>query len=431
MSSVPAQAQEDEAKVPPYTLPDVLRDEQGGRIESVDAWRAGRRAAVLDLLARHEYGRTPGGRFPGQRWEVTAYDATALGGRATRKEVTLWLTGAATGPRLRLLLYVPNGVSGPRPVFLGLNFFGNHTVHADPGISLADPLVTFDVDRYRPAPATPSPADHQRGVHAGKWQIESVLARGFASATVWCFDACPDRVDGLKESVPAAFATGGAEDRADEAWGAIGVWAWALSRAMDALAEDADLDARRVVVHGFSRLGKAALWAGAQDERFAAVVSFQSGCGGAALHKRVYGETVRLINDRFPHWFSRSFRRFNDRETELPFDQHHLLSLIAPRPLYVTSAEEDRWSDPRGEFLGLIGAEPVYALYGRRGLGVAHPPAVGRALMNDALGYHCRSGKHDVTAFDWERVMDFCERALGLEDIRLARRPPPRAPDEP
>ena len=434
ISSLPimaAPANLDESLVPAYSLPDPLLDQAGKPVRSSTDWRSRRRGEILDLLARLQYGRTPGGALPGQRFEVTSFDATALGGRATRKEVTIWLTGAPQGPRLRLLIYVPNRLAGPRPVFLGLNFFGNHTVHSDPGIALAEPFIAFDVDHYRPSPPGQVVTSEQRGVHASKWQIEEILARGYAVATAWCYDLCPDQVEGLDTAVAQAFDTGGAESRAEDAWGALGVWAWGLSRAMDYLVSDTALDSRRIVVHGFSRLGKAALWSGAQDERFAAVVSFESGCGGAALSKRIYGETIQLINDRFPHWFARAYRAFNGRESGLPFDQHFLLALVAPRPLYVASAEDDRWSDPLGEFLGLAGAEPVYALFGRRGLGLTVPPVVDRAVMSDSLGYHCRTGKHDVTAFDWARVMEFCERALGLEDVRLARQPPTPTADTP
>lgn len=413
-ASAPVPANQDENKVPRYTLPDPLVLADGTPVRDAAAWRK-RRGELLELFAQHEYGRTPGGASANMKSEAGPVDRAALGGKAVRREVTLTWQLKTPAPKLRLLIYQPAGEPPPGgwPVFLGLNFFGNHTVHADPGIALAEPHVLYDVERYRVAAAqTNAPADpEQRGVHAPKWQIERVVARGYATVTLWCHDIFPDRAD-VKQNVHGLFGSFDADEREDETWGAIGAWAWGLSRALDYVQRDAELDGARVAVHGFSRLGKAAVWAGAQDERFALVISNESGCGGAALHKRIYGETVALINSRFPHWFAKSFRRYNDNEAALPVDQHALLALIAPRPLYVASAEGDQWSDPRGEFLGLKGAEPVYRLLGRKGLGVDEMPAVDRPAMGDALGYHIRSGKHDTTEYDWAQFLDFADRWL-------------------
>lgn len=410
MSAAPNPAHTDETKVPPYTLPDPLVMAEGTAVRDIATWRTKRRPELLEIFAREVYGRTPAGRPVAVRAEVTSVDHAALGGKATRKEVTLWFTGKTDGPRMHLLIYSPNGVKAP-PVFLGLNFFGNHTVLADPGITLARPHVVYEVERYCPAAPQPEKKPDQRGAHADKWQVEAVIARGYATATAWCNDLAPDRADGLAAagSVSALMGTGGAEERAGDAWGAMGVWAWGLSRALDYLETDAGLDAKRVAVHGFSRLGKAAVWAAAQDERFALLISNESGCGGAALSKRIYGETVGIINQKFPHWFAKNFRRYDDNEAALPVDQHELLALIAPRPLYVASAEGDQWSDPRGEFLGAQGAEPVYALFGKKGLGVSAMPALDTPV-GDTIRYHNRTGKHDMTAYDWAQYLDFADR---------------------
>ena len=413
VSAAPAPAITDESKVPPYTLPDPLVTTAGLPVRDVAAWRAQRRPELLELFAREVYGRTPSGRPAALRAEVTSVDRHALDGKATRKEVTLWFTGKTDGPRMHLLIYQPNSLKSPPPVFLGLNFFGNHTVHADPAITLAQPHVVYDAARYRPADPQPQKKPPQRGAHTDKWQIEAVIARGYATATAWCNDLTPDRPDGLAApgSVSEMLGTGGAETRTGDAWGAMGVWAWGLSRALDYIETDPELDAQRVAVHGFSRLGKAADWAAAQDERFAMLISNESGCGGAALSKRIYGETVGIINSKFPHWFAKNFRRYDDNEVALPVDQHELLALIAPRPLYVASADGDQWSDPRGEFLSAHAAEPVYALFGKKGLGVTAMPPLDTPV-GETIRYHNRTGKHDMTAYDWAQYLDFADRHL-------------------
>ena len=212
-------------------------------------------------------------------------------------------------------------------------------------------------------------------MNASRWPVARILARGYALATLWCGELFPDRPDGRADSVQTLFAPAA---NGDAAWGALATWAWGLSRALDALLQEGL--AGPVALIGHSRMGKTALWAAARDERFALVVSNNSGCGGAALSRRRLGETVAAINTRFPHWFCRNFHAFNDREDSLPLDQHQLLALIAPRPLYVASANEDLWADPRGEFLATLQADAVWRLFGHEGLPVQEPPAPEQAV---------------------------------------------------
>ncbi|HRE84247.1 MAG TPA: acetylxylan esterase [Opitutaceae bacterium] len=402
----------EENQVPPYTTSDPLRCQDGSLVKDVQTWENKRRPELLEIFSREVYGRTPGGRLAGMHWEETSVDRAALGGQAVRREITLWFTENKNGPKARLLIYQPPGNAGkhaPWPVFLGLNFFGNQSVANDPAITLSPawmrPSAEFHVVENRATEKT-------RGVHAGRWSIETVVARGYATATLYCGDLSEDRSEGLVRDVGALFKTKAVNERAPDEWGAIGIWAWGLSRIMDYFENDPELDASRVAVHGHSRLGKAALWAGAQDPRFALVISNNSGCGGAALSKRIFGETVQRINGSFPFWFAVNFRNYNGREDKLPIDQHELIGLIAPRPVYVASAQEDRWADPKGEYLGAKLSEPVYALYGKTGLGVKEMPALHYPVHGDGLAYHLRAGKHDINTYDWTRYLDYADRVL-------------------
>ncbi len=385
----PADTNYDEAKVPQYELPALLVDEAGETVGQSE-WMGHRRAEVLQLFSESVYGKTPEKQLK-VRYELVELDQNALQGRATRKQIAAYYGDA--GYRIDILLYVPNKASVPSPAFLGLNFNGNHTIHADDGILQRG-------------------TSKKCGSFAGRWQLEMLIECGYALATVHRDQIDPDNYrndfsDGIH---PLFYENNQVEPEADE-WGAIGAWAWGLSRVLDWLETEDSIDAERVAVIGHSRLGKTALWAGAQDRRFAMVVSNNSGCGGAALYRRCYGERIHHMLKPVGYWFCRNHREYQKQEQTLPVDQHMLLSLVAPRPLYVASATNDRWADPRGEFLAAKHASPVYKLMGRRGLG-DHDLPEPNTPVHTRIGYHLRSGDHDVTAFDWQQYLAFADKHL-------------------
>ena len=397
----------DEAKVPKYTLPDVLVMRNGERARDAKAWRS-RRLEILDLYRTEVFGRSP--TKPAKlNYEVASVDKQALGGKAIRKQVTVWFSNKTGGPKMDILIYLPVGAKKPIPVFLGLGFVGNQSVYADSGIKLGEEWVR---DPATKAIMKQVAAEKSRGSGAAQWQLDKILEHGYGLATVYYGDIEPDFDGGLRYGIrPLFFKPGQTEPAADE-WGAIGAWAWGLSRALDYLERDRAIDAKRVAVIGHSRLGKTALWAGAQDTRFSIVISKDSGEGGAAISRRDFGERTKDLNTRFPHWFCANFRKYNDREDEMPVDSHMLLALMAPRPLYVASAQEDLWADPRGEFLGLVNASPVYELLGKQGLATDQMPGIDQPIMR-SVAYHVRAGKHDITAYDWEQYLKFADMLWG------------------
>jgi hypothetical protein len=391
----------DESKIPAYTLPDPLVLNNGSRVTSNVEW-GNRRTEIYNTFENEVYGKCP--EWHGKLTaSVLSTDLHALEDRAIRREVNIKLQNGDRVLNFTLLVYLPHS-SEPVPVFLGYNFGGNHSVTDEPGIAIPTSWMRNDEeDGVTENKAT----EKGRGKSASRWQVKELISRGYGLLTLYYGDIDPDFDDGFKNGVHGLFSI-----KPDSAsWGSIAGWAWGLSRVMDWIETEPAIDRGKVIVMGHSRLGKTALWAGAADSRFAIAISNNSGCGGAALSKRIYGETVGIINTTFPHWFCESFNNYSDNEAGLPVDQHELLALLAPRPVYVASAEDDRWADPRGEFLACLNASPVYVLLGLKGLPAVEMPAV-NSPVSGTIGYHVRSGGHDVKLYDWQRYLDFADHHL-------------------
>jgi len=389
----------------PAGLPDPLVSTSGRPVTSAREWLA-RRTELLNLFTNQVYGRMPP-RPAAMRFHVYEQDRPALGGKATRTQVAILLNGHEDGPRIELLLYAPAGVKKP-PVILGINFWGNEMVSKDPYIRISPNWVESGKNNLIDLTCV---QDHHatkacRGLDASRWPVEKILSHGYALAMFYRGDLDPDTKDGFAQSIRSAYPE---LQQGGDNFSTIGAWAWGLSRALDYLASDPRLDGHRVVAFGWSRVGKAAIWAGATDPRFAAVISNESGAGGVKLFRHGQGESIERLNTVFPHWFSRNFRQYSGHDTQLPFDQHEVLALIAPRPLYVASAEEDKNSDPLGEFLSAKAVSPVYQLLGKPGLPIAQWPPVNSPALG-LVSYHMRSGGHNVTDYDWEQYLRFCDR---------------------
>ena len=388
----------DEAKVPEFDLPDPLTTFSKKQILTSSSWNELRRPELINFFESQVFGKVPG-TFDGIAFEVVEESNSALGGLAKRRQVKVTITKNTKTLSFLILLYLPKEVSRA-PVFLGYNFHGNHTVINDPAIIISK---AWSLNNESIGITNHTLTEESRGLRSGRWAISRMIEAGYGLATIYYGEIDPDKND-FTDGLHSLFYTKGQKKPAKDEWGGIGAWAWALSRAMDYLANDMEVDNSRVIVFGHSRLGKAALWAGAMDERFAGVISNDSGCGGAALSKRKFGETVAQINENFPYWFSGNFKKYNNAEEELPVDQHELLALIAPRPLYVASAQEDQWADPKGEFLSAYYATAVYSLFGEAGISSNKMPGVNSPIQN-TVAYHIRTGKHDVTEYDWEQYI--------------------------
>jgi hypothetical protein len=384
----------DESKVPDYILPDPLVMLDGTEVTTVEQWQSKRRGEILDLFKQHVYGAMPPA-INIEHVDRHSFIDDALGGKARLLQETLYFKKDRSGPQIQVCVFLPpkSDPSEPYPAFLACNFSGNHTVNADSNIRMHDGWVG---------------KKHERGSRSSYWEVENIISRGYALVTICYNDFDPDFHDNFKNGVHQLYLD--YQGRSDN-WTSIGAWSWGLSRVLDYLEDCKYIDSTRVAVMGHSRLGKASLWAGATDERFALVISNDSGCGGAALARRRFGEIVRGVNGAFPHWFCAKHKEYNDNENAMPVDQHMLISLMAPRPVYVASAIGDKWADPHGEFLSCVGADPVYKLLNTEGLPSLTWPPVDTPVVG-RIGYHVRQGKHAVTEYDWSQYLNFADKHL-------------------
>lgn len=385
-------------------LPDVLVMADGTPVTSVRQWNTRRRPELLKFFSLNMYGQSPAP--PKQiRFRVLDNDPHALGGLATRKQVAVFFNGKPDGPRMDMLIYLPNKVKHPVPVFVGLNFHGNQAINGDTAIRMNTSWMNPKDKGVLNNHAT----EASRGVSADQWPVEMILKRGYGIATMYAGDITPDYDGSSTTGVQAMYPR--LQERGDN-FGAIAAWAWGLSRAMDYFETDPQINRKKIILFGTSRMGKAAIWAGATDQRFAVVISNESGAGGAKLFHHWYGENIQRLCTRFPYWYCHNFRQYIGKDTLLPFDQHMVLALIAPRPLYVASAEGSEITDSYGEFLGAKYADPVYRLFHTGGLPASKWPEVNQPVFG-RIGYHMRSGKHDILPYDWEQFLHFADMHTG------------------
>lgn len=394
------EANYDESKIGNVNLPPMWdKAPPGDPVQARQAWEP-RRAQLLKLFGDQMFGHAPATSAK-LAWKVVE-EGEAFNGKAHRKQIRVTLSTPSGELPIDLLLYTPSQPTKPLTTFLGLNFRGNHAETTDPAVVLPSSWVP---DTSKDGTSDGHKAiEKGRGAQAHRLPVELIVGEGCAVATAYYGDIDPDFDDNFQNGVHALFPDHRPDDAHPDRWGSIAAWAWGLSRLLDVLEQQSEIDGKRVIVYGHSRLGKTSLWAGATDTRFAGVISNDSGAGGAALSKRIFGETVWRLNTSFPHWFCRNFRQYNDKEETLPFDQHQLLALIAPRLLHVASATEDLWADPRGEFLAAQAAAELYLQLGVKQLPLKEFPAPDAPILS-TVSYHLRTGKHDITADDWKQYL--------------------------
>lgn len=365
-----------EEKVPSYSLPLLLESASGREITTKKDWLGIRRPELLELFRTNVYGKIPATPYK-QTYTLIKEDKTAMGGQSTMKQVDINIESGGKSIIIHLLMFIPNRVSGPSPMFLLIN---------NRGADVTDP---------------------ERKVRSEFWPAEEAIARGYAISVFYNADVDPDNYDGFKNGIHSVLDP---PERGNDSWGTIAAWAWGASRCMDYFETDKTINRKQVAVVGHSRGGKTALWAGAEDQRFTLVVSNESGCGGAALARRRYGETVARINTSFPHWFCLNYRKYNGNEDALPVDMHMLLALMAPRAVYVACASDDLWGDPKGSYLALYNSLPAFRIFNKGNDLPASVPPLSKQVAAGNVAFHVRPGEHNLKLEDWNRFMDFADK---------------------
>jgi (4-O-methyl)-D-glucuronate---lignin esterase len=390
--------------------PDPLLMFDGTPVRSKEDWINKRRPELKALFEHYMYGKAPAA-LEKVVATIVRTDAKALSGQATLREVTLKF-GPASAPPIHLLLIVPNERKGPVPVFVGLNFCGNHTVVDDAQIAIPPQWIY----KFCAGVENDHATEKGRGSQANVWCPDLLVERGYALATFYNGDIDPDTAD-LTDGIHPHYLPSGQQQLGPHDWGTIRAWAWGLSRAVDYLVTHPDIDKSRVCAVGHSRLGKTTLLAAAFDERIALAVPHQSGTGGMAMNRDNDQETVERINRSFPHWFNDTFPQFGGgKEQNLPIDQHLLVALIAPRPLLDTEGDQDKWANYDNALRSLQRADKVYRFLGGRGL-VGSGIVRGEEAFTDAnagdLVQYRRDEKHVLNRDYWRRILDFADRKLG------------------
>jgi hypothetical protein len=384
-----------------YTLTNPLKLANGEAVSDAETWYQKRRPEIIRLFEENQYGRSPE-RPKDMSFDVFDKGTLAFEGKAIRKQVTIYFSKDKSGPKMDLLIYLTKDTNKPVPLLLNVGFTANSLIVDDPGVKQG----TIWNRNKQKVPA-------ERRFRFGGLNVLPVLEKGFGIATVYYGDIDPDFLGGVQYGVRKLYLKPGQTEPASDEWGSIAAWGWGLSRALDYFETDEKIDAKRVALFGISRLGKTVLWAGARDTRFAMVIASCSGEGGAALSRRNYGETIKHLTapTRYPYQFCANYQKYGDHVDKFPVDAHMLLALIAPRPVLLQTGNQDKWSDPKGEFLAAVAAEPVYRLLGKQGLGTDQMPPAGKAILN-TIGYYMHDGGHGTRPSDWDVFLKFMQMHL-------------------